>query len=228
MIELTHISKHFRSGVEHVRALHDVSLTLNDAQLTAIIGPSGCGKTTLLNIAGQLIQPTHGTVTIDGEPIAHRNERAAASYRNKTFGYVVQDFALVETDTVFDNARIPLVYARPRRQGHRRLVLDALDQFGVADLIDLPVKGLSGGQRQRVALARAVVNNPRVILADEPTGALDTDNSARVLGHLRSLADDGRTVAIVTHDLDLAAQCDRIYALRDGALATAPEPATRH
>lgn len=227
MIELAHVSKDFRSGAEHVRALQDVSLTIPDAQVTAIIGASGCGKTTLLNIIGQLIQPSSGTVTINGRIIAHRNERAAAAYRNKTFGYVVQDFALVETDTVLDNVRIPLVYARPRRRGHRQLVLDALDQFGVADLIDLPVRGLSGGQRQRIALARAVVNAPRMILADEPTGALDTENSARVFGHLRRLAGAGHTVVIVTHDLDLAAQCDTVHALRDGSLIT-PSLDTQH
>lgn len=223
MIELTHINKDFRSGTETVHALRDVTLTIPGFALTAIIGPSGCGKTTLLNIAGQLTAPTSGAVTIDGQLIAHRSEREAAAYRNQTFGYVVQDFALVESDTVLDNARIPLIYAHPRKNGHRRLVLDALDRFGVADLIDHPVKGLSGGQRQRIALARAVVNSPRIILADEPTGALDADNSARVFDHLRNLAADGHTVVIVTHDLELAARCDLTYTLRDGALSE-PHP----
>ena len=223
MIELTHINKDFRSGTETVHALRDVTLTIPGSALTAIIGPSGCGKTTLLNIAGQLTQPTSGAVTIDGQLIAHRNEREAAAYRNQTFGYVVQDVALVESDTVLDNARIPLIYAHPRKNGHRRLVLDALDRFGVADLIDHPVKGLSGGHRQRIALARAVVNSPRIILADEPTGALDADNSARVFNHLRHLATDGHTVVIVTHDLELAARCDLTHTLRDGALSE-PHP----
>lgn len=230
MIDLEGISKGFRVGDETVHAVRDVTMRIHPDRVTAIVGPSGGGKSTLLNIIGQLVHPTTGTVSVDGQAIAHQRERQAARYRNETFGYVVQDFALVETDTVFENVRIPLVYARPHKKGHRRLVVDALGRFGVAELVDHPVKHLSGGQRQRVALARAIVNTPRVILADEPTGALDQTNSARVFDHLRQLADAGHVVVIVTHDLELAARCDNVHELRDGRLVnsepTTPRPNT--
>ncbi|MFC6354584.1 ABC transporter ATP-binding protein [Luethyella okanaganae] len=218
MIVLENVSKEFRVGEETVHAVRDVSLRLHPSRITAIVGPSGGGKSTLLNVIGRLTEPTSGTVSIQGELITSRSERWAARFRNETFGYVVQDFALIETDTVFENVRIPLVYSARRPRGQRRLVTEALMRFGVGDLVDYPVKNLSGGQRQRVALARAIVNSPKVILADEPTGALDQANGVRVFEHLREIADAGHLVVIVTHDLELAEQCDAIHELRDGRL----------
>ncbi len=220
MITLENVSKEFHVGGDTVHAVRDVSIDIRAAQITAIVGPSGGGKSTLLNLIGQLVRPTAGTVIIDGDTITAVGARHAAHYRNQTFGYLVQDFALVESDTVFENVRIPLVYARPRPRGQRNLVTASLARFGVAELIDHPVKTLSGGQRQRVALARAIVNTPRIILADEPTGALDHSNSARVFEHLSELADAGHTVVMVTHDLELATRCDTIHELRDGTLVT--------
>ncbi|MFT4230194.1 MAG: ABC transporter ATP-binding protein [Microbacterium sp.] len=220
MITLEHLSKDFPVADQTVHAVRDVSLGIPASQVTAIVGPSGGGKSTLLSLIGQLARPSSGTVTVDGVEVTHASARQAARYRNETFGYLVQDFALIEPDTVLDNVRIPLVYSRRHTRGQRALVADALDRFGVAELIDHPVKILSGGQRQRVALARAIVNGPRIILADEPTGALDQANSARVFDHLRELATAGHTVVMVTHDLDLAARCDTVHELRDGTLTT--------
>lgn len=218
MITIEHVSKDFRIGDSTVHAVRDVSFVIYPSQVTAIVGPSGGGKSTLLNLIGQLVRPTSGAITIDGHDIARSGERQAAHYRNETFGYVVQDFALVESDTVFDNVRIPLVYARRRRRGQRKLVADTLARFDVAELMDHPVKLLSGGQRQRVALARAVVNAPRIILADEPTGALDQANGRCVFEYLRELANANHTVVMVTHDPELANRCDVIHELRDGSL----------
>lgn len=225
MITLEHISKDFRIGDETVHAVRDVSLEVPSSRITAIVGASGGGKTTLLNLIGLLVRPTSGTVTIDGNIVTNNGARQSARYRNETFGYLVQDFALIESDTVFDNVRIPLVYSRRRTRGHRKLVTGALERFGVAELIDHPVKSLSGGQRQRVALARAIVNVPRIVLADEPTGALDHANSVRVFAHLRELADVGHTIVVVTHELELASRCDAIHELRDGTLIGNVPPA---
>lgn len=221
MINLSHVSKNYRSGDDTVHALRDVSLEIGTGVLAAILGSSGCGKTTLLNVIGQLIKPTTGTVAIDGKLVAPRDDREAARFRNETFGYVVQDFALVEQDTVLQNVQIPLIYSR-RKSGRRRdRVLAALDEFGVAELADYNVAELSGGQRQRVALARAIVNDPQIILADEPTGSLDADNKALVFGLLRRISRAGRTVVMVTHDIELADDCDAIFSLRDGVLHAA-------
>ncbi len=218
MIELKNVSKHFQVGDAKVQAVDDVSFTVAKGQIAAIVGPSGCGKTTLLNLIGQLIRPTSGTIEIGGQHADLRRQRDAARFRNENFGYVVQDFALVESDTVFDNVRIPLVYSRTRRKGQRRAVENALSAFGVADYIDYPVSKLSGGQRQRVALARAVVNEPSIILADEPTGALDEVNSKQVFAYLQVCARQGRSVVIVTHDAELAARSDVVYRIRGGHL----------
>ena len=220
MITLERVSRDFRVGDETVRAVREVSLEVAEAELTAVVGPSGGGKTTLLNLIGQLISPTSGTIAVDGTVLTGMGPREAARHRNEMFGYLVQDFALVESDTVFDNVRIPLVYSRRRVSGQRKRVSEALDQFGIGPLIDHPVRLLSGGQRQRVALARAIVNSPEAILADEPTGALDEANGLRVFEHLRELAAEGRTVVMVTHNMTLADRCDAIHEIRDGILTT--------
>ena len=220
MIKLDQISKSYRSGEETVHALRGVSMEVKGGTLAAILGPSGCGKTTLLNIIGQLTKPSTGTVAIGGQLIPTMNDRKTAQYRNSTFGYVVQDFALVEQDTVQQNVQIPLVYSRKKVGKRRARVLAALDEFGVANLVDHNVAELSGGQRQRVALARAIVNDPLIILADEPTGSLDAANKMRVFELLQRLAESGRTVVMVTHDLELAEECDVVFGLRDGSLTS--------
>lgn len=218
MIKLVNVCREFRVGTSIVQALKNVSLELPAGQITAVVGPSGGGKSTLLNLIGHLLRPTSGTITIDGK-YAPRGARNAARFRNETFGYLAQDFALIESDTVFDNVRVPLIYSTKRRRvPQRQAVAAALDKFGIGDLINHPVRLLSGGQRQRVALARAIINSAQIILADEPTGALDQENSALVFEHLRALATAGHTVLLVTHDLDLADLCDTIYELRDGAM----------
>lgn len=218
MIKLENVSKEFRVGTEVVQAIRNVCLEVHAGQITAVVGPSGGGKTTLLNLIGHLLRPTSGRITIDGVSVP-KGVREAARFRNETFGYLVQDFALVETDTAFDNVRIPLVYSRQRRRGQRQQVMAALERFGIADVIDHPVRLLSGGQRQRVALARAVVSSARIVLADEPTGALDQANGLIVFDYLQLLAQAGHTIVLVTHDLALAQQCDVIYELRDGTLS---------
>lgn len=218
MIQLDSISKDFRSGDETIHALRDISLSIESAQLAAVVGPSGGGKTTLLNVIGHLTIPTAGVVTIDGEKVGRLSDSAAARYRNANFGYVVQDFALVEQDSVYQNVRIPLIYARRRTTRTRQRVAEALTHFGIESLIDHRVDRLSGGQRQRVALARAIINKPRIILADEPTGSLDAENGRKVLALLRGLTTRGHTVILATHDEHLAEQADTTFTLDNGEL----------
>lgn len=220
MIRVLGVSKKYRTGEETVHALREVSVSIRTGELAAILGPSGCGKTTLLNVIGQIVCPDEGSVKIFDTELAFGNDRDAARFRNETFGYLVQDFALVEQDTVFQNVRIPLIYSKRKIHSHRQRVLSALEEFEMGSMVDYLVSDLSGGQRQRVALARAIVNEPKIILADEPTGSLDLANKQKVFAYLQGLAHAGRTVVIVTHDLELAQKCDVVYTLRDGALET--------
>jgi len=185
--------------------------------MLSIIGPSGCGKSTLLNIIGQVILPTKGEIYLDGVRMLQRDSDRTRA-RNLVFGYLFQDFALVESDTGVQNIQLPLRYARIRvsRSDMNQKVRSALIDVGAESFAHRQVKLMSGGQRQRIALARALVNDPKIILADEPTGALDTANGERVFSLLQDQARNGRLVIVVTHNLDLALACDRVIALRDG------------
>jgi len=221
MLELKGIIKRYEPDTEReVAALKGIDLKIEKQDMIAIVGVSGSGKTSLLNIIGLLDRNYQGNYFYEGEDMQLCLK--PNQFRNAKFGYIVQDYALIEEYTVKENIEIPLVYAteklnREQRNERIKNVLKALD---ISDKEDILVSKLSGGQRQRTAIARAIINNPEVILADEPTGSLDGENSLQVMNILKTLNDAGKTIILITHDLDLAEQyCQKIYHLVDGKIA---------
>ena len=197
-------------------ALHDVSLTIEDGELAAVIGKSGAGKSTLLHILACIDSYEEGEYKIDGFSTVNLSERRSAQLRNEKIGMVMQDFALVEDFTALENVMLPLEFAKRRKHNRKVLAMNALKSVGMAEYAKRPVNKLSGGQKQRVAIARAIVNEPSVILADEPTGALDSKTAAEIMGVFCELNRQGKTVIIVTHDMGIAQQCSRIIEIADG------------
>ena len=199
-------------------ALHGVSAEIEDGELVAVIGRSGAGKSTLLHILACIDSYQEGEYTIDGTLVKDLSERQYAKIRNEKIGMVMQDFALVEDFTVLENVMIPLNFSKKRIKNKKEKALAALRSVGIEELAKKPCNKLSGGQKQRVAIARAIVNEPSMILADEPTGALDTKTSAEIMELFKSLNEAGRTVVIVTHDPKIAEQCGRVIELSDGEI----------
>ena len=219
MIKIENLTKTYNyKKTNAFTALTDVSLTVEDGEMLAIIGKSGAGKSTLLHIIGCIDTFEKGTYTLDDISVHKLSDKKLAQIRNQKVGIVMQDFALVEEYTVLENVKIPLYFARKKKGSSNKLALDALEKVGMKELAKKPVNKLSGGQKQRVAIARAIVNNPSFILADEPTGALDTKTSAEIMALFKSLNDEGKTVMIITHDPTIAGSCQRQIEISDGKI----------
>lgn len=219
MIKLDKIVKIYNpKKANEFEALHGVSAEIKDGEMVAIIGKSGAGKSTLLHILACIDNYQDGEYVIDETVVKKLSEKKYAQIRNEKIGMVMQDFALVEDFSALENVMIPLSFSKKKIKNKKQKALDALKAVGIEDLAKKPCNKLSGGQKQRVAIARAIVNEPSMILADEPTGALDTKTSAEIMELFKSLNAQGRTVIIVTHDPKVAEQCDRIIEISDGEI----------
>lgn len=225
MIELVNISKIYRTGAVAVKALDGVSLTVQHGEMVAIMGPSGSGKTTLMNIIGCLDVPTEGRYLLEGKEVSRLKEDELAEIRNKKIGFVFQNFNLLPRLTALENVELPLIYRGMGAAERRERAEKALTMVGLADRMHHRPSELSGGQQQRVAIARALAGDPPIILADEPTGNLDSRAGAEVMGILKELNRNGKTVVLITHDSNIANQAGRIIRIRDGRIAPEEEVA---
>jgi putative ABC transport system ATP-binding protein len=219
LITLDRVSRVYRMGPADVPALADVSLTIGSGEFVAIVGPSGSGKSTMMNILGCLDRPTHGAYHLAGAPVAELDDDSLARLRSGTIGFVFQSYNLLPRTSALENVATPLLYQGVRRAERMRRARATLERLGLGDRVDHEPTELSGGQQQRVAVARALVTEPALILADEPTGNLDSHAGAEVTALLRELHRSGRTVVLITHDIDVAATADRQIHLLDGRLA---------
>lgn len=217
-IELSGIKKIYRIGDQEVAALAGIDLNLYKGEFAALMGPSGSGKSTLMNILGCLDRPTCGSYKLDGQEVARLSDDDLAVTRNRKIGFVFQNFNLLSRISTLDNVALPLVYAGVGRKEREERALHYLEAVGLADRKDHQSNELSGGQRQRVAIARALVNDPRIIMADEPTGNLDTKSTHEIMGIFQRLHEDGRTMILVTHEPDIAACASRQLLVRDGLI----------
>jgi putative ABC transport system ATP-binding protein len=218
VLQVTDLHKTYHSGEVSVAALRGVSFSVEAGELVAIVGASGSGKSTLLGILGCLDRPTSGEYLLDGEVVSTFDETTAAGVRRLKLGFVFQAFNLLPRSSAFENVELPLIYAGISRADRRELVLAALDKVGLSDRASHLPTELSGGQQQRVAIARALVNRPRLLLADEPTGNLDTHTAVDVLDMLQRLNSDGTTILIVTHSDEVARLAHRVISMRDGVI----------
>lgn len=219
MIELKNVKKTYNSGkANEFEALRNINFKVNDGELVAIIGKSGAGKSTLLHILACIDSYESGEYFIDDILVKKLSETMLAKIRNSKIGMVMQDFALVDDFSCIENVMLPLDFSKNKISNKAEKAMTALKSVGMDSMAKKPVNKLSGGQKQRVAIARAIVNEPSIILADEPTGALDTKTSAEIMHIFHDLNDRGRTVIIVTHDMEIASQCDRIIEISDGEI----------
>ncbi len=219
LVELRAVGKTYAMGAElEVHALRDVSLVLEAGEMVAIMGASGSGKSTMLNLLGTLDRPSRGRYLLDGEPVEELSEIELAALRNRKIGFVFQSFNLLPRDSALQNVELPMVYAGLRPPVRRKRALAALERVGLGGRVDHLPNQLSGGQQQRVSIARAIVNEPRLLLADEPTGALDSSTAAEVMELFRELHRQGMTVVIVTHDPGVARYAERVVSFRDGRI----------
>ncbi len=220
VIEIHDIVKNYQIGSVIVRALRSVSVTINRNEYVAIMGPSGSGKSTLMNLLGCLDTPTSGVYILNGTDVSKMADDYLAEIRNKEIGFVFQTFNLLPRYTALENVTLPLIYAGVPKADREKVAVDTLQQVGLADRMEHKPNELSGGQRQRVAIARALVNKPSIILADEPTGNLDSKTSIDIMGLLDAIHKAGNTVIVVTHEEDIARHAERIIRLFDGEIAS--------
>ncbi len=216
IISIEHIARIYQVGLEEVHALADVSLEINRNDYVAIMGPSGSGKSTLMNIIGCLDTPSKGIYMFENENVSQMNDNQLAEIRNRKIGFVFQTFNLLPRSTALHNVELPLIYAGLPKSVRMERAYDALEKVGLADRVDHKPNELSGGQRQRVAIARALVTQPSIILADEPTGNLDTKTGNDIMALFEDLHNGGNTIILVTHEEDIAKHAQRIIRLRDG------------
>ena len=218
VLELRGIHQSYGAGEAAVRALRGIDLTVGRGDYLAIMGPSGSGKSTLMNLLGCLDIASEGQYLLGGVDVSELDDRALARVRNRQIGFVFQSFNLIARMTALANVELPLLYGGVRRARRRELALEALDMVGLADRVEHRPQALSGGQQQRVAIARALVTSPTIVLADEPTGNLDSQSTDDVLGILDSLSQAGRTIVVITHEDAVGAHAARVVSIRDGLL----------
>jgi len=227
LIELAGVSRRYPNGDSEVRALDGITLTLQQGEFVALLGPSGCGKSTLMNVLGCLDRPSDGVYRVNGQDVSTLDADTLASLRRDTFGFVFQRYNLIATATAADNVALPAIYAGLTLADRQQRARILLGKLGLAERADHRPSQLSGGQQQRVSIARALINDAPVVLADEPTGALDTRSGQDVLALLKQLHSEGRTIILITHDLDIARHAERIVRLRDGQVESDSGPAPR-
>ena len=225
LISAEHVSKIYTSGDQPLYALNDLSLGVAEGEFTAIMGASGSGKSTLMNILGGLDRPSQGEYWLDGELVSAMSDKRLSGLRNRKIGFVFQSFNLLPRLDAVENVEVPLIYGRVPTKDRRARAIEALGQVGLSERLHHRPTQLSGGQQQRVAIARALVTRPRLLLADEPTGALDSDTTRQILELLDALHASGLTILLVTHEADVAARAHRVVWVRDGRIVADGPPA---
>lgn len=218
MIKIDKLHKSYEMGSSSLHVLKGIDFNVEAGELVAIMGSSGSGKSTLLNILGMLDNADHGTYDLDNIRIENLDEKTAAEYRNKFLGFIFQSFNLINYKSALENVALPLYYQGIKRKERQKIALNYLDKVGLKDWSTHLPSELSGGQKQRVAIARALASNPKVLLADEPTGALDSTTSMEVMALIQKINNEGKTILVVTHEHDIAMMCKRVVNLKDGVI----------
>lgn len=221
MIEVKNVFKTYKMGKEELTVLSDVSIKIEDGEFVAIVGHSGSGKSTLMNLIGGLDRPSNGTIEIDGQDISKLKDKTMAKYRNQNIGFVFQSFNLEPTLTALENVMMPLMFSGIREKKRKEMAVEALKLVGLEERMKHKPTELSGGQRQRVSIARALANEAKIILADEPTGNLDSKTGTNIMNLLKSLKEKGYTIIMVTHNMEEAKNADRIIRIKDGMIEVA-------
>ena len=219
ILNLNHIYKDYNQDKLVVPVLKDVGLQVEEGEYVAIMGPSGSGKTTLMNIIGCLDRPTSGTYELNDADVLHLKDKELSKVRLNSIGFVFQNFQLMPRESALDNVCLPLIYAGIKKKERREMAMNALERVGLADRATCKPTQLSGGQKQRVAIARAMVNNPKILLADEPTGALDSKSGHAIMELFQKLNEEGVTIVMITHDINVARQAKRILHIIDGEIS---------